>query len=57
MRILREVTQETWRRADDLIGEGRSVRGREPVFDSFVVVFEVIAELAIRQRIVSVDGE
>ena len=57
MSVLREVTQESWRRADDLIDVDRRVPGREPVFDSLVVVLEVIAEVAIRKRIVLVDVE
>src|SRR2546426_2760714 len=57
MSVLREVTQEPWWGTDDLIDIDRRVRGREPVFDSLVVVLEVIAEVAIRDRIVLVDVE
>src|SRR5882762_6164738 len=57
MSVLREVTQQPWGRTDDLIDIDCRVPGRKPVFDSLVVVLKVIAEVAIRDRIVLVDVE
>jgi len=57
MRVLREFTQEPWRRTDDLIGVSHRVRGREPFLDSLIVVLEVITEPAIREGIGFLDAE